>query len=158
MLPLIFQRPKYYVILVGPTVWPSGFDHSTWSSPHRFHSSTFTIITSSILTHYHPPLRCYVRYGQVAPLFIFFLVLLVLLLFTFPNVGESGSSTGKAFVYGQGGPGSIPGVGGVEIFLHFFVSRLVLGSIQLPVKWVDYRGLSPGIKAAERRTSHPTSS
>ena len=37
---------------------------------------------------------------------------------------------------------------GVEILLHSFGSRLVLG----------YRGISPGVKAAERRTSHPISS
>ena len=33
-----------------------------------------------------------------------------------------GSSSGKALVYGLDGPGSIPGVGEVEIFLHSFVS------------------------------------
>ena len=33
-----------------------------------------------------------------------------------------GGSSGKAFGYGLDGPGSIPGVGGVEIFLHSFVS------------------------------------
>ena len=38
-----------------------------------------------------------------------------------------GGSIGKALSYGLDGPGSIPGVGGVEIFLHSFVSRLVLG-------------------------------
>ena len=30
--------------------------------------------------------------------------------------GEGGSSNGEAFDYGLDGPGSIPGVGGVEIF------------------------------------------
>ena len=39
-----------------------------------------------------------------------------------------GGASGKALRYGQDGPGSIPGVGRVEIFLHSFVSRLVLGS------------------------------
>ena len=46
----------------------------------------------------------------------------------------SGSSSGKALDYGLDGPGSIPGVGGMEIFLHFFMSRLVLGSTQPPLK------------------------
>ena len=45
-----------------------------------------------------------------------------------------GGSSGKALSYGLDGPGSIPGVGGVEIFLHFFVSRLALGSTQPPIK------------------------
>ena len=36
-----------------------------------------------------------------------------------------GSSSGKALGYGLDGPGSFPGGGGVEIFLHS-VSRLVL--------------------------------
>ena len=36
-----------------------------------------------------------------------------------------GSSSGKELGYGLDSPGSIPGVGGVEIFLHSFVSRLV---------------------------------
>ena len=49
-------------------------------------------------------------------------------------VGGPGSSSGKALGYGLDGPGSIPGVGGVEIFLHSFVSRLVLGSTQPPIK------------------------
>ena len=35
---------------------------------------------------------------------------------------------------GLDGPGSIPGVGGVEIFLHSFVSRLALGSTQPPIQ------------------------
>ena len=45
-----------------------------------------------------------------------------------------GSSSGKALGYGLDGPGSIPGVGGVEIFLRSFVSRLVLRSTQPPIK------------------------
>ena len=48
--------------------------------------------------------------------------------------GGPGSSSGKALGYGLDGPGSILGVGGVEIFLHSFMSRLVLRSIQLPIK------------------------
>ena len=36
--------------------------------------------------------------------------------------------------YGLDGPGSIPGVGGVEIFLRSFVSRLVLRPTQPPIK------------------------
>ena len=46
----------------------------------------------------------------------------------------SGGSSGKALGCGLDGPGSIPGVGGVEIFLHSFVSRLTLGSTQPPIK------------------------
>ena len=45
-----------------------------------------------------------------------------------------GGSSGKALSCGLDGPGSIPGVRGVEIFLHTFVSRLVLGSTQPPIK------------------------
>ena len=45
-----------------------------------------------------------------------------------------GGSSGKALGYGLDGPGSIPGVGGVEILLHSFVSRLVLGSTQPSIK------------------------
>ena len=67
-----------------------------------------------------------------------------------------GGSSGKVLGYGLDGPGSIPGVGGVEIFLHSFVSRLALGPTQPPIKWVP--GNFPEVKAAERRTSHPTSS
>ena len=50
--------------------------------------------------------------------------------------GGPDSSGGKALGYGRDGPGSIPGVGEVEIFLHSFVSRQVLGSTQPPIKWV----------------------
>ena len=46
----------------------------------------------------------------------------------------SDSSSGKALRYGLEGPDSIPGVKGVEIFLHSSVSGMVLGSIQPPVK------------------------
>ena len=45
-----------------------------------------------------------------------------------------GGSSGKVLSCGLDGPGSIPGVGGVEIFLHSFVSRLALGSTQPPIK------------------------
>ena len=45
-----------------------------------------------------------------------------------------GGSSGKALSCGLDGPGSIPSVGGVEIFLHSFVSRLALGSTQPPIK------------------------
>ena len=49
----------------------------------------------------------------------------------FFSVNEgSGSSSGKALEYGLDDPGLIPGVGGVENFLHSFVSRLVVGSTQ----------------------------
>ena len=46
----------------------------------------------------------------------------------------SGSSSSKALGYGLDGLGSIPGVGGVEIFLRSFMSRLVLRSTQPPIK------------------------
>ena len=45
-----------------------------------------------------------------------------------------GGSSGKALSCGLDGPGSIPGVGGVEIFLPSFVSRLALGYTQPPIK------------------------
>ena len=44
-----------------------------------------------------------------------------------------GGSSGKALGYELDGPG----VGRVEIFLHSFVSRLVLGSTELPIKSVS---------------------
>ena len=53
---------------------------------------------------------------------------------------------------GLGGPGSISGVGEMEIFLDSFLSRLILGSIQPPVKLVL------GVKMAKCRARHPTSS
>ena len=49
------------------------------------------------------------------------------------NSGPGGSS-GKALGCELDGPGSIPGVRGVEIFLYTFVSRLVLGSTRPPIK------------------------
>ena len=60
------------------------------------------------------------------------------------KVSGAGGSSGKALGYGLDGPGSIPGVGGVEIFLHSFVSRLALESTQPPIKWVP--GNFPGDK------------
>ena len=39
------------------------------------------------------------------------------------NVNGPASSSGKALGYGLDDPGSIPGVGGVEIFLHSFVPK-----------------------------------
>ena len=48
--------------------------------------------------------------------------------------GGPGGSSSKALGYGLDGPGSIPGVGGVENFLHSFMSRLVLESTQTPIK------------------------
>ena len=51
-----------------------------------------------------------------------------------PIIGGPGGSSGKALGCGLDDPGSIPGVGGVEIFLHSFVSRLALGFTQPPIK------------------------
>ena len=67
---------------------------------------------------------------------IFILLLLLLLLLCFISVTYCGpgNSSGKALGYGLDGPGSIPGVGGVEIFLRSFVSRLVLRFTQPPIK------------------------
>ena len=42
----------------------------------------------------------------------------------------TGSSSGKAIGYELDGPGSIPGVEAVEIFLHSCLSSIVLGYIQ----------------------------
>ena len=50
------------------------------------------------------------------------------------NINGPGGSSGKALGYGLDGPSLIPGVGEVEILLHSFVSRLVLGSTQAPIK------------------------
>ena len=44
------------------------------------------------------------------------------------------SSSGKELGYGLDGLGFIPGVEGVEIFLHSFVSRPVLVFTQPPIK------------------------
>ena len=52
------------------------------------------------------------------------------------SVTDMKNSSGKALGYGLNGPGSIPDVGGVKIFLRSLVSRLVLGSTQPPIKWV----------------------
>ena len=48
--------------------------------------------------------------------------------------GGPSSSSGKALDYGLDDSGSIPSVGGVEHFLHSFVSGLVVGSTQPPIK------------------------
>ena len=50
----------------------------------------------------------------------------------------SGSSRTKTLGYGLDCPGSISGIGRVEIFIHPFVSRLVMGSTQSPEN--EYRG------------------
>ena len=70
--------------------------------------------------------------------------------------GGPDSSSDKALRYGLKGLGSIPGGGGVEIFLHFFVSRLALGPTSPPVKMITRA--FPEVKATERTASHPTSS
>ena len=48
-------------------------------------------------------------------------------------IGYSGpdNSSGKALGNGLDGPGSISASGGMEIFLHFFLSRLALGPLFL---------------------------
>ena len=74
--------------------------------------------------------------------------------FYFKTCGPVGSG-GKALDYGVDGPGSNPGVGGVEVFLYSFVSRLVLESTQPPKN--EYRGFSLGVKGVKSRISHPTS-
>ena len=43
---------------------------------------------------------------------------------------------GKTLDYSLDGPGLIPGLRGVEIFLHSFMPRLVLGSTQPPIKYI----------------------
>ena len=53
---------------------------------------------------------------------------------TIDNDSGPGGSSGKELSCGLDGPGSIMGVGGVEIFLHSLVSRLALGSTQPPIK------------------------
>ena len=68
----------------------------------------------------------------------------------------AGNSSDKALDNGLDGPGSIPDVGRVEIFLHCFSSRLFLRTTQPLIKWVQ--GAFLGVKTAERRTSHPISS
>ena len=55
-------------------------------------------------------------------------------------------SCGKALGYGLDGPGSIPGVGGVEIFF----------TPSYPGIQSTYYKMSTRVKVAERRTSHPT--
>ena len=58
------------------------------------------------------------------------------IVFVFGTVTPSGPgrSNGKVLGFGLDGPGSIPGVGGVEIFLHSFGSTLVLEFTQPPIK------------------------
>ena len=51
-------------------------------------------------------------------------------------VGGTGSLSDKALDYGLDGRGSIPDLGGLGIFLHSFVSRLVMGTAQPPIKCV----------------------
>ena len=58
---------------------------------------------------------------------------------------------------GLDGSDSIPSVGEVEIFLHSFVPRLVLG-IQSISYNMSTGGLSAGIRAADRRTNHASPS
>ena len=57
------------------------------------------------------------------------------------------------------GPGSIPGVGGDGEYSPFFRAHTGPGVYSASYKMIPRGGgLSPGVKAAERRTSHPTAS
>ena len=67
-------------------------------------------------------------------IYALFLFVKVISSIIFSFICGPGGSSGKAFGYGLDGPGSIPGVGGVQIFLHSFVSRLALRSTQPPIK------------------------
>ena len=72
------------------------------------------------------------------------------------NLIGSGSSSGKALDCRLDGPGSIPGVGGGGNF-----SSLLRFQTDPGVHSDLYKmrpGLSPGVKAAERKSSHPVSS
>ena len=53
-------------------------------------------------------------------------------------------------------PGSIPGVGGWRLF--FTPSCPDCPGVHSTTYKSEYRGISPGVKAAERRTSRPNSS
>ena len=50
------------------------------------------------------------------------------------KAGMSCNSSCKVLGYGLDGPGRIKSVEGAEVFLPSFVSRLVLGSTQPPIK------------------------
>ena len=63
-----------------------------------------------------------------------------IILFVYIYIMGLGSSSGKALRYGLDGLNCIPDGRWVKTFLYFFVSRLVLGSTQPPIKWVP--GLS----------------
>ena len=67
-----------------------------------------------------------------------------------------GGSSGKALGYGLDGPGSIPGVGGGGDFSSLL--RVQTGPGVHSTSYKMSTGGFPGVKAAERRTSHPTSS
>ena len=53
------------------------------------------------------------------------LQMFVIKIFNCNSNGGPGSSSGKMLGYGLDGPGSIPGVRGVKIFLHSFVPKIV---------------------------------
>ena len=67
-----------------------------------------------------------------------------------------GSSSVKTIDYRLDSPGSIPGVGGGGDFSSLLRVQTGPGVHSASYK-MSTGGLSPGVKAAERRTSHPTS-
>ena len=71
----------------------------------------------------------------------------VLFLLTHDLISGPGSSGGKALGYGLDGPVSFPGIRRTGDFSTLLL--VLIGS--------GFQGLSPGVKAAECRTSLPTS-
>ena len=66
-----------------------------------------------------------------------------------------GNSSGKALDYGLDGPGSIPGVRGGGDFSSLL--RVQTGPGVHPASYkMSTEGFFSGVKAAERRTSHPS--
>ena len=104
--------------------------------------------------YYHYHYYCYYYYyilyytiiekcgwNKILSVFLFSPLLLLTLLLANNTTTAAGAAgqvvkAARRFGYGLDGPSSIPCVGGVEIFIHSFVFRLVLLSTQPPVKWV----------------------
>ena len=76
---------------------------------------------------------------------------------TYINKSGPGGSSGKSLGCGLDGPGSIPGVGGGGDFSSHLPVQTGPGVHSTSYK-NEYQGISLGVKAAELRTSHPTSS